>query len=139
MEFIFILERQFLVIKCLQENANYCVTLVMKTVIYKSKLLGFHDFESLVFDVFFVKHIVFLQTKKRNFKSIIKIIQLINHSINAGIRWRMHVFTQSSDLFFFPNTYFPHLPVGNKKALNRSISVNLFIFLFVIYFFKCSE
>ncbi|HBX49724.1 MAG TPA: hypothetical protein DEH02_01495, partial [Bacteroidales bacterium] len=46
------------------------VTLVMKTVIYKNKLLGFHDFESisassmyhLVFDVFFIKHIVFLLT-----------------------------------------------------------------------------
>ncbi|OFY28498.1 MAG: hypothetical protein A2309_13780 [Bacteroidetes bacterium RIFOXYB2_FULL_35_7] len=38
----------------------------MKTVIYKSKLLGFHDFESLVFDVFFIKHIVFLRTQFSN-------------------------------------------------------------------------
>ncbi|HBX52363.1 MAG TPA: hypothetical protein DEH02_14965, partial [Bacteroidales bacterium] len=42
------------------------VTLVMKTVIYKNKLLGFHDFESLVFDVFFIKHIVFLRTQFSN-------------------------------------------------------------------------
>jgi hypothetical protein len=39
----------------LQENAKFCVTLVLKTVIYKSKLLDFQNFESLAFDVFLLK------------------------------------------------------------------------------------
>src|SRR3989339_1909267 len=84
MEFIFILERQFLVIKCQQENANYCVTLVMKTVIYKSKLLGFHDFESLVFDVFLSatstvkqKKAVFLLTLSKKIITSTKIFNLL--------------------------------------------------------------
>ena len=42
-------------IQSLQENAKYCVTLILKTVIHKSKLLGFQNFESLAFDIFLSK------------------------------------------------------------------------------------
>jgi len=41
----------------LKENAKYSVILVLKTVIYKSKLLGFQNIESLVFDAFLSKTI----------------------------------------------------------------------------------
>ncbi len=56
----------------LQENAKYCVILVLKTVIYKSKLLEFQDFESLVFDVFLSKTEKtgsFLADTKQNYKA----------------------------------------------------------------------
>jgi len=35
----------------LKEKAKYCVILVFETVIYQCKLLGFKNFESLVFDL----------------------------------------------------------------------------------------
>ncbi len=65
----------------LQENAKYCVTLVLKTNIYKSKLIDFQDFESLVFGAFLRKT---LQQRGFSFAELPDISGQAVNSVLAG-------------------------------------------------------